>query len=52
MTPDVRLFMTLENRSALVGGKRQSWQGFAVSGDLGFALHHTGVCSVYDLAAR
>ncbi len=52
MIPDVRLFMTLENRSGRIGGKRQSWQGFAVSGEFGFALHHTGICSVYDLAAQ
>ena len=29
-----------------------SAQGMAIYGDLAFILHHTGVCAVYDLAAR
>jgi len=31
---------------------KESVQGFAVHGDIGFVLYHTGVCAAYDLARK
>ena len=41
-----KLFMNFENPTGM------SVQGFAVSGDYGFMLFHTGYCCVYDLLSR
>lgn len=45
-----KLFMEFENPTEGFTGKKEAIQGFAVHGDLGFVLYHTGVCGVYDLA--
>lgn len=47
-----QLFMSFENPTEAFSGKKQTVQGFAVYGDEGFILYHTGVCAVYDLRAR
>lgn len=47
-----KLFMEFENPTEKLSQKRQSVQGFAVYGDLGFVLFHTGICAVYDLVSR
>lgn len=47
-----KLFMEFENPTEGFTGKKETTQGFAVHGDLGFVLYHTGVCGVYDLAKR
>lgn len=41
-----KLFMEFENPT------KESVQGFAVHGDIGFVLYHTGVCAAYDLAKK
>ncbi len=47
-----QLFMEFENPTETFLGKREAIQGFAVHGDVGFVLFHTGVCAVYDLKTR
>ena len=46
------LFMKIENPTEAFVGKRRSVQGFAIHGETGFVLFHTGVCAAYDLATR
>ncbi len=45
-------FMDFTNPTEAFTGKREGIQGFAIHGDLGFMLFHTGVCAVYDLVKR
>jgi len=47
-----KLFMEFDNPTEAFTGKRQSVQGFAVHGDYGIVLYHTGVCAMYDLRTR
>ena len=47
-----KLFMEFENPTEAFTGKRETVQGFAVHGDIGFVLFHTGVCAAYDLISR
>lgn len=44
-----KLFMEFENPTKEFFGKQQSVQGFAVHGNIGFVLFHTGICAAYDL---
>ncbi|MBR2615809.1 MAG: hypothetical protein IKC69_03945 [Clostridia bacterium] len=46
------LFMEFENPTEAFLGKRTSVQGFAVHGDNGFLLFHSGVAAVYDLISK
>jgi len=48
----IERYMHVENPTAAFAGKRQSYQGFAVHGDIGFVSFHTGICAAYDLAAK
>ena len=44
--------MEFENPTEEFLGAGKSVQGFAVHGDVGFVLFHTGVCAAYDLKTR
>lgn len=46
------LFMEFENPTERLLGKRRGIQGFAIDGDVGFVLFHTGVCAAYDLVSK
>ena len=48
----VKKFMDFENPTERVYGTHRAVQGFAVHGDHGFVLYHTGICAVYDLKKR
>ena len=48
----IERYMHVENPTAVFAGKRKSYQGFAVHGDIGFVSFHTGICAAYDLAAK
>ena len=48
----IERYMHVENPTAAFAGKRQSYQGFAVHGDIGFVSFHTGICAAYDLSSR
>lgn len=52
MSVSAEMLMEFENPCERFIGKRQSVQGFAIHGELGFVLFHTGICAVYELAAR
>lgn len=45
-------YMQFENPSARVLNKRESIQGFAIHGDIGFVSFHSGACAAYDLVTR
>ncbi len=47
-----KLFMEFENPTEAFLGERKSVQGFAVHGDVGFVLFHTGACAAYDLKQK
>ena len=47
-----KLFMEFENPTEAFLGQRTSVQGFAVHGDRGYLLFHTGVLAVYDLVSK
>ena len=47
-----KLFMDFENPTEALVGTRKSVQGFAVHGDVGFVLFHTGICAAYGLKER
>lgn len=46
------LFMEFENPTERLLGKRRGIQGFAIHGDVGFVLFHTGCCAAYDLVSK
>ena len=46
------LFMKIDNPTEELVGQRRSVQGFAIHGETGFVLFHTGICAAYDLATR
>lgn len=45
-------FMSFENPTEAFLGEAQAVQGFAIHGDVGFVLYHTGVCAAYNLKTR
>ncbi len=47
-----KLFMNFENPTEEFVGEKKSVQGFAIHGNTGFILFHTGICAAYDLLNR
>lgn len=47
-----KLFMEFENPTEEFLGKYQSTQGFAVHGETGFVLFHSGLCAAFNLKTK
>ncbi|MBE6929674.1 MAG: hypothetical protein E7463_05275 [Ruminococcaceae bacterium] len=45
------LYMEITNPTEAFTGKKESIQGFAIHGNTGFVLFHTGICAAYDLSS-